>query len=115
MNLYDLLTIDRSSLYGVRRGLGSIADLLPRFQSTRPLRGATINANIDAKFAALISIHAPLAGCDLAETRNPFPRLKFQSTRPMRGATIMYLLPVLEAANISIHAPHAGRDLPPTL
>lgn len=50
MNLYDLLTIDRSSLYGVRHGLGSIADLLPRFQSTHPLRGATVKeyaANFD--------------------------------------------------------------------
>ena len=63
MNLYDLLTIDRSSLYGVRRGLGSIADLLPQFQSPRPMRGATRSYN-KPKTGWCISIHAPHAGRD---------------------------------------------------
>ena len=80
------------------------------FQSTHPLRGATLSdaqkrvkafsisihaplAGCDhALFVAIaflrISIHAPLAGCDNtaragAETANPF-----QSTHPLRGATI---------------------------
>ena len=86
MNLYDLLTIDRSSLYWVRRGLGSIADLLPRFQSTRPMRGAT-PAPVDPVLA----------------------ELQFQSTRPMRGATLV--IPHIGLRrHISIHAPLAGRD-----
>ena len=57
------------------------------FQSTRPLRGATFPP-IAAQVASGISIHAPLAGRDIAL---PF--------------TIVFYM------GISIHAPLAGRDL----
>ena len=101
-----------------------------RFQSTRPMRGAT------ALFPAPcmrrhVSIHAPHAGRDLARHwviscikgfnprapcgARPLPLQAlqwmemFQSTRPMRGATrksaVMRML-----LQVSIHAPHAGRD-----
>ena len=86
---------------------GSSQDFL--FQSTHPLRGATAQPAAIVK-AALISIHAPLAGCDRADPaqghqRRPHfnPRtpcgvrqstspcwstkLTFQSTHPLRGAT----------------------------
>ena len=56
-----------------------------RFQSTRPMRGATSRACFKP--------------C----------RIVFQSTRPMRGATLVLGYP-LGAEVISIHAPHAGRD-----
>ena len=58
-----------------------------RFQSTRPLRGATQKAQdvIDGK--GDISIHAPLAGRDSAK-----------------------ILSDLAVGGISIHAPLAGRD-----
>ena len=57
-----------------------------KFQSTRPIRGATINHLTGAK-----------------------PQKGFQSTRPIRGATKSRResRPVLR---ISIHAPHTGRD-----
>ena len=78
------------------------------FQSTHPLRGAT--AEIRVKLSdEMISIHAPLAGCDVDDTRfatsrrdfNPrtpcgvrplrqrhhLPQKRFQSTHPLRGAT----------------------------
>ena len=57
------------------------------FQSTRPLRGATMPSTVRKHF-----------------------RDKFQSTRPLRGATII-LLADLQTPEISIHAPLAGRDL----
>ena len=79
-----------------------------------------------------ISIHAPLAGCDLAHERfellvthfNPRtpcgvrlrrlptlpPSRQFQSTHPLRGATA-HFNSFLSACNISIHAPLAGCDL----
>ena len=63
------------------------ADYTREFQSTRPLRGATCTAP-RAPFAPVISIHAPLAG------RDDGPRVD----RPALGG-------------ISIHAPLAGRDL----
>ena len=59
--------------------------LCVRFQSTRPMRGATL------------------------VTRSCFLLVLFQSTRPMRGATAV-LQAGLRFKRISIHAPHAGRD-----
>ena len=55
------------------------------FQSTHPMRGATI------RYGSL-----------------PFPPA-FQSTHPMRGATV-YKVNTTVASGISIHAPHAGCD-----
>ena len=56
------------------------------FQSTRPMRGATIRVYAFYKVTAV-----------------------FQSTRPMRGAT-KTANAMLAKGKISIHAPHAGRD-----
>ena len=56
------------------------------FQSTRPLRGATVGAS-QTFCGAMISIHAPLAGRDIEDSINHRFRLVFQSTRPLRGAT----------------------------
>ena len=100
------------------------------FQSTHPLRGATIRLDMGDTMH-VISIHAPLAGCDRilitkSKLRTDFnPRTPcgvrlcnrlaipvhevFQSTHPLRGAT-----PVGGRfychRKISIHAPLAGCD-----
>ena len=102
------------------------------FQSTRPMRGATLR-HCHKKAHSLISIHAPHAGRDLldnpylfhiqadfnprapcgarpAAVATPISTKIFQSTRPMRGATAPYA-GVLRSLRISIHAPHAGRDV----
>ena len=60
-------------------------DIMTRFQSTRPIRGATDECPSGKR------------------TR------EFQSTRPIRGATSQ-LPPYLCDSHISIHAPHTGRD-----
>ena len=96
---------------GVRRKLALCLHAQNRFQSTHPLRGATAVFNYDYGFAD-ISIHAPLAGCDLDETKVyrvraisihaplagcdggavnfwAFPAA-FQSTHPLRGATFTF-------------------------
>ena len=100
------------------------------FQSTLPLRGATLMLSMEALILS-ISIHAPLAGSDAPPAwysarpsyfnpRSPCgERLYvqhadwddplFQSTLPLRGAT----LPVSDSTRsvlISIHAPLAGSD-----
>ena len=56
-----------------------------RFQSTRPVKGATLG------------------------TGDPQAEAEFQSTRPVKGATVnlVYMIP---AAAVSIHAPREGRD-----
>ena len=78
-----------------------------KFQSTRPMRGAT-SCEVMAYKVIFISIHAPHAGRDLNDHKEFFVR-EFQSTRPMRGAT-KNSLPADGFSTISIHAPHAGRD-----
>ena len=62
-----------------------VSAIFSRFQSTRPMRGATVTREQLVR-ALYISIHAPHAGRD-------------EGFRPRRNLT-----------DISIHAPHAGRD-----
>ena len=56
-----------------------------------------------------ISIHAPLAGCDLHAVLDRINSLQFQSTHPLRGATRLTKFKVVKR-RISIHAPLAGCD-----
>ena len=100
------------------------------FQSTHPLRGATM-WELTKIYDESISIHAPLAGCDLnlvIRVKNLYhfnPRTprgvrpsiyvncadipSFQSTHPSRGAT-RQLRKFTSRRIISIHAPLAGCD-----
>ena len=103
------------------------------FQSTHPLRGATMSQTYATTAPNSISIHAPHAGCDTTFPKGRSPRpyfnprtpcgvrqynvkcayyaFGFQSTHPLRGATASYSI-ALHAASISIHAPLAGCDTP---
>ena len=56
------------------------------FQSTHPLRGAT-RRGAGKGNGRKISIHAPLAGCDALANVHAHA-ITFQSTHPLRGATI---------------------------
>ena len=61
--------------------------LLPStFQSTRPMRGATLCHLIPSR-PIHVSIHAPHAGRDKPVPKFRYCKVVFQSTRPMRGAT----------------------------
>ena len=100
------------------------------FQSTHPLRDATIQC-ICGDSNQRISIHAPLAGCDLTGQECGLSGAEFQSTHPLRDATMNFWRitgerifqsthPLRDATNddlgrcavfqISIHAPLAGCD-----
>ena len=70
---------------GARLTVNAVGGNVNLFQSTRPMRGATV--------LRLVSVR----------------RGGFQSTRPMRGAT-QPCFPEADQPAISIHAPHAGRD-----
>ena len=61
--------------------------LVCRFQSTRPVWGATFFAVILLPFP-IISIHAPRVGRDGIPWQEYLLRKSFQSTRPVWGATI---------------------------
>ena len=80
-----------------------------QFQSTLPLRGATIHAVVVACIRQ-ISIHAPLAGSDFSAHYRGFFQKKFQSTLPLRGAT-PDRVQLAHLVIISIHAPLAGSDM----
>ena len=71
---------------GARHATSIDSAKLKKFQSTRPLRGATL---IYQAFSVVfrISIHAPLAGRDDQSKGGIFKVSGFQSTRPLRGAT----------------------------
>ena len=105
--------------------------MLSPFQSTRPIRGATIK-RAPQSWCYVISIHAPHTGRDRTYGRTKRSAPIFQSTRPIRGATraakyaalctslFQSTRPIRGATtgaaprkgtkNISIHAPHTGRD-----
>ena len=71
---------------GVRL-ISGVAPVSPvTFQSTHPLRGATVQLGVQ-RAERRISIHAPLAGCDCRPSRGSRHGLTFQSTHPLRGAT----------------------------
>ena len=71
---------------GARQLKPEISGTAQKFQSTRPVRGATRAVFISLRIPALISIHAPRAGRDNRHG------------------------PVVHRISISIHAPRAGRD-----
>ena len=79
------------------------------FQSTRPIRGATIHDADALPTGEQISIHAPHTGRDTIWTIMISVSLIFQSTRPIRGATKTDN-DIRPGISISIHAPHTGRD-----
>ena len=81
---------------------------ITEFQSTRPVRGATLERQI-LEDAFTISIHAPRAGRDCSALQPCLKNQLFQSTRPVRGAT-QHPSELQEIHWISIHAPRAGRD-----
>ena len=60
---------------------------MSRFQSTRPVRGATNGAAAVTTADQQVSIHAPRTGRDNTRQAHIWWRSRFQSTRPARGAT----------------------------
>ena len=88
------------------RGYLSISSI---FQSTLPMRGATIDWEAVIKCAG-ISIHAPHAGSDAHEDG---PGQSWQDFNPRSpcGERPKYKKNIYDAIVISIHAPHAGSDL----
>ena len=79
------------------------------FQSTHPLRGATLCPATGAGQGGTISIHAPLAGCDCGWWTGSTGPGNFNPRTPCgvrRGAVCV----ALHSRLISIHAPLAGCD-----
>ena len=80
-----------------------------KFQSTRPIRGATIFVSALVCTSG-ISIHAPHTGRDVRYTIDPIQTWWDFNPRAPYGARLTFK-EVFEAwKEISIHAPHTGRD-----
>ena len=81
---------------------------MKRFQSTRPVWGATIASRIVSRSPVFQSTR-PVWGATW-RTEAWAGTLVFQSTRPVWGATRIYIN-AEEMIEISIHAPRVGRDV----
>ena len=82
-----------------------------RFQSTRPVRGAT-TASISSAVIHRISIHAPRAGRDLRDLCLAGAiMISIHAPRAGRDVEVAFVMLLLL---ISIHAPRAGRDVTAT-
>ena len=79
-----------------------------RFQSTRPVRGATCIFRPSGRSTWFQSTR-PVRGATKS-CRRFSSALAFQSTRPVRGATFFYNAQA-DCPVVSIHAPRAGRDI----
>ena len=78
------------------------------FQSTRPMRGATLLPTLPFS-VFLFQSTRPMRGATPKPSSNSAIQM-FQSTRPMRGATLRCRVHERHHV-VSIHAPHAGRDV----
>ena len=116
---------------GARRPTSVPSSRHTKFQSTRPLRGATKMLTKNER-KTIISIHAPLAGCDQPTSSNtshifdfnprtpcgvrqrlsvkPCCRRSYFNPRTPCGARLRYKPCSCPIWIISIHAPLAGRD-----
>ena len=82
---------------------------LVQFQSTLPLRGATIPQSCLPQISLIFQSTLPLRGATHPLTHGRFDP-EFQSTLPLRGATFKRSVILLHERHISIHTPLAGSD-----
>ena len=93
---------------GARRGGGDGRAGRTKFQSTRPVRGATA-AHAGHVLVHEVSIHAPRAGRDRpGATAHRLRDVSIHAPRAGRDVADVGLPP--RAILVSIHAPRAGRD-----
>ena len=80
---------------------------LPVFQSTHPVRGATVE-HTEITYGGAISIHAPREGCDLPPVAGEYASyISIHAPREGCDFEVGLLKPV---EYISIHAPREGCD-----
>ena len=104
---------ERISIHAPHAGRDVILNPIPQevalFQSTRPMRGATISLTLRRSAALYFNPRAP-CGRDGLYGYSRYLLPEFQSTRPVRAR--LQLRQELHAAKqISIHAPRAGATL----
>ena len=107
------LTILRRSCFnprapcGARLPIQTVSPRLPGFQSTRPMRGATVPRGA-VLYHYFVSIHAPHAGRD--GTEHDFVIRFCVSIHAPHAGRDYHHQEDQGGKRVSIHAPHAGRD-----
>ena len=81
-----------------------------RFQSTPPVKAATVSAYGGSQYITVFQSTPPVKAATSDAQRDTFERLIFQSTPPVKAATIESALNALILA-ISIHAAREGGDV----
>ena len=95
---------------GERRAQGYLPVYLSQFQSTLPLRGATLGKHL-VSHPALISIHTPLAGSDARIGHRGAVHLISIHT-PLAGSDARFKAPVNPPVNFNPHSPCGERHIP---
>ena len=93
---------------GARRSRSRSRLSLSKFQSTRPVWGATHRCRAGSQ-AHAISIHAPRVGRDVLYTAQTLTSAQFQSTRPVWDATRSASCTVCASSNFNPRAPCGTR------
>ena len=91
--------------------MGENGCILPKFQSTRPIRGATPRLRQRRQTRISISIHAPHTGRDTCIDFRCQRLAEFQSTRPIRGATHNGVYDVRFQPHFNPRAPYGARHI----
>ena len=104
--------VDVVSIHAPRVGRDPFASVIvmdvSRFQSTRPVWGATLKRSCVMSRMCSFNPRAPCGARPLA-TETTVHVIGFQSTRPVWGATA-HNWPASSHFDVSIHAPRVGRD-----
>ena len=93
---------------GARPSIFATIPISRLFQSTRPMRGATLSVRPRSSNLP-VSIHAPHAGRDLIKDRL-YRSVNVSIHAPHAGRDAGQRAPAATYYVVSIHAPHAGRD-----
>ena len=113
MQLVAYLDVRHISIHAPRAGsdMGRhcVLRAITRFQSTLPVRGATISCRVVFCDRISISIHAPRAGSDVCSL-SAYIVIKVISIHAPRAGSDHQILSCCPHKNISIHAPRAGSD-----
>ena len=95
---------------GVRLPAGHVRTVSVTFQSTHPVRGATLLYRLFKAYRLPFQSTHPVRGATCTFLFSFDVRCSFQSTHPVRGATVR-LDRFHFITKISIHAPRAGCDV----
>ena len=114
----DITEQEYISIHAPRAG-GDVDNMVEKglkfeFQSTPPVRGATVDAD-NERLWTLISIHAPRAGGDLRICFLTSATIRFQSTPPVRGATQVQGSKSEKSRDFNPRPPCGGRHLEPSI